>query len=203
MGVVKVRKLVLATKNRGKVAEFAAFLAPLGIHVVALSDYQGAPDVCEDGATFEENAIKKARAAAAFTREIALADDSGLEVDFLGGQPGVLSARFAGCPGDDAANNAKLLKLLEGVPWEKRTARFRCVIAIATPAGEVYTAEGTCEGYIGFDPRGEGGFGYDPLFYVPAEGKTFAELDMATKNRISHRGHALVQARAILERLLK
>jgi len=198
-----MRRLVLATKNRGKVAEFTALLAFPSIEIVALSDYEGAPEIREDGTTFAENAIKKARAAAAFTQEIALADDSGLEVDFLGGQPGVFSARFAGRPGDDAANNAKLLKLLEGVPWEKRTARFRCVIAIATPADEIYTAEGTCEGYIGFAPRGEGGFGYDPLFYVPGEEKTFAELDLETKNRISHRGRALTKARAILERLLK
>ncbi|MEW5761590.1 MAG: XTP/dITP diphosphatase [Bacillota bacterium] len=196
-----MRKVVLATRNPGKVAEFGALLAPLGITVVALGDYEGAPEMREDGATFAENAIKKARTAAAFTREVALADDSGLEVDALGGRPGVFSARFAGRPGDDAANNAKLLRLLQGVPWERRTARFRCVIAIATPGGEVFTAEGTCKGYIGFAPRGEGGFGYDPLFYVPDYGKTFAELDMETKNRISHRGRALEEARAILERL--
>ncbi|WP_027716976.1 XTP/dITP diphosphatase [Desulfovirgula thermocuniculi] len=193
-------KLVLATRNRGKIKELSALLAPLGYEVVSLEDFPGVPEVPEDGATFAENAVKKAVAVARHTGHLALADDSGLEVDYLGGAPGVLSARFAGEHGNDRANNEKLLALLAGVPPEKRTARFRCVVAVATPAGEVWTAEGSCEGVIADTPRGEGGFGYDPLFYVPELGKTFAELDPEVKNRLSHRARALAGAREILAR---
>lgn len=194
-------RLVLATRNPGKIRELSALLAPLGYEVASLTDYPGAPEVAEDGATFAENAVKKAVAVARYTGHLALADDSGLEVDYLGGAPGVLSARFAGEHGNDRANNEKLLGLLAGVPPEKRTARFRCVMAIATPAGEVWTAEGSCEGLIAEAPRGEGGFGYDPLFYVPELGKTFAELEPEVKNRLSHRARALEQAKEILIRL--
>ncbi|MCL6635806.1 MAG: XTP/dITP diphosphatase [Peptococcaceae bacterium] len=191
-------KLVLATRNPGKVRELNQLLSPLGYEVVSLDQYPGVPVIIEDGATFKDNAVKKATTVARFTGQLALADDSGLEVDFLGGAPGVHSARFAGEGHDDRANNEKLLRLLAGVPPEKRAARFRCVVAVATPAGQVFTAEGTCEGVITDEPRGEGGFGYDPLFYVPAYGKTFAELDPAVKNRISHRGRALALMREIL-----
>jgi len=221
-------EIVLATKNRGKLRELEKLLAPLGIKVVSIADYLDFPEVVEDGKSFEENAVKKARIATKFTGRVTLADDSGLEVDYLGGAPGIYSARFAlvdckridctvqsnciragnkensrgGRTGIDRANNEKLLALLKEVPWEKRTARFRCVVAVAVPEGRVYTAEGTCEGYIVYEPRGEGGFGYDPLFYVPEYGKTFAELDMETKNRISHRGRALAGAVDILCQLV-
>ncbi|NHM26352.1 XTP/dITP diphosphatase [Desulfofundulus sp. TPOSR] len=191
-------KLVLATRNQGKVRELNQLLSPLGYEVVSLDQYPGVPEIIEDGATFKDNAVKKATAVARYTGQLALADDSGLEVDYLGGAPGVHSARFAGEGHDDRANNEKLLRLLAGVPPEKRTARFRCVVAVATPEGRVFTAEGTCEGVIADKPRGEGGFGYDPLFYVPSCGKTFAELDPAVKNRISHRGRALALMREIL-----
>ncbi|SHJ39940.1 XTP/dITP diphosphatase [Desulfofundulus thermosubterraneus] len=191
-------KLVLATRNPGKVRELSQLLSPLGYEVVSLEQYPGMPEITEDGATFKDNAVKKATAVARYTGQMALADDSGLEVDYLGGAPGVHSARFAGAGHDDRANNEKLLRLLAGVPPEKRTARFRCVVAVATPEGRVFTAEGICEGVIADKPRGEGGFGYDPLFYVPSYGKTFAELDPAVKNRISHRGRALVLMREIL-----
>lgn len=195
-------KLVLATHNRGKVRELRELLSGTGMEVVSLAAYPGVQEVKEDGTTFEENAIKKAREVAQAVGEIALADDSGLEVDYLDGAPGVYSARFAGEQHDDAANNRKLLQLMSGVPPEKRTARFRCVVAIATPGGKTETAEGTCEGLITTEPRGSGGFGYDPLFLVPAYSKTFAELDAAEKNLISHRGRALRNAVHLLEKIL-
>ncbi|WP_334110527.1 XTP/dITP diphosphatase [Thermodesulfitimonas autotrophica] len=197
-----MKRIVVATTNRGKLREIEEILAPLGLSVTSLAAYPGFPEIEEDGATFEENAIKKAQFTAAFTGETALADDSGLEVDYLGGAPGVRSARFAGEPKNDAANNAKLLRLLAGVPWEKRTARFRCVIAVATPDGAVATAEGTCEGFILTEPRGTGGFGYDPLFYFPEYGKTFAELPPEVKNQVSHRGRALAKLKEVLASLL-
>ena len=195
-------KLVLASRNTGKIEELKALLAPLNVEVVSLRDFPDLPEVAEDGATFAENAIQKARAVAAATGLLALADDSGLEVDYLNGAPGVFSARFAGAGHDDRANNEKLLHLLAGVPPEKRTARFRCVVAIATPDGDIYTAEGACAGVITGEPRGDRGFGYDPLFFVPHLGKTFAELEPAVKNAISHRAQALAGAREILTRLL-
>ena len=194
-------KLALATRNRGKVREMAAILAPLKIEVLYLDNYPDFPEVEEDGMTFLENAVKKALVTARATGEIALADDSGLEVDCLDGPPGVHSARFAGEPKDDCANNEKLLALMVDVPPERRTARFRCAIAVATPGGEVHTAEGTCEGVIIGEARGSGGFGYDSLFYLPGYGKTFAELDPAIKNKISHRGRALAGAPGILAEL--
>lgn len=191
-------KLVLATRNQGKVRELAELVAPLGMEVVSMAEYPHVPEVVEDGETFEDNAVKKAKAVASATGLTALADDSGLEVDYLGGAPGVHSARFSGEEKDDQANNQKLLRLLEGVPFEKRSGRFRCVVAIATPEGKVFTASGSCEGVIGVNPKGVSGFGYDPLFYVPEFDKTFAELDLETKNKISHRGRALALASEIL-----
>jgi XTP/dITP diphosphohydrolase len=149
----------------------------------------------EDGETFCDNAVKKATVIAKAIGEWALADDSGLEVDALGGAPGVYSARYAGLDHhgerNDRENNAKLLKELAGVPISRRTARFRSVIALASPEGKVWTAEGICEGYIGLEPRGEKGFGYDPLFYLPEYGLTMAELTEEEKNRISHRAKAM------------
>lgn len=194
-------KLVLATRNHGKIREMAEILAPLNIEVLSMDAFPDFPEVEEDGETFLENAVKKARVTAQATGEIALADDSGLEVDCLDGRPGVHSARFAGEPKDDRANNEKLLSLMVDVPPERRTARFRCAIAVATPGGEVHTTDGTCEGVIIGEPRGGGGFGYDPLFYLRQYGKTFAELDLATKNKISHRGRALAGVLDILAEL--
>lgn len=194
-------RLVLATNNKGKVKEFKELLGD--VEILSLSDFPDIPDIVEDGNTFEENAIIKAKTVAQATGLMALADDSGLEVDILNGQPGIYSARFAGAGKDDQKNNEKLLALLKDVPTEKRTARFRCVIAIVTPLGETYTADGKCEGLIGKEPVGHKGFGYDPLFIVPSYNKTFAELDLAEKNKISHRGKALIKANSILEQLLK
>ncbi len=194
-------KLVLATKNENKVKEVAQFLAPHDIEVISLSDFPGMPEVIEDGQTFKENAVLKATKACMFTGLAALADDSGLEVDCLDGLPGIHSARFAGKDKNDAGNNKKLLELMAGVPLEQRTARFKCVMAVATTEGFVYSTEGTCEGVIAKAPRGDGGFGYDPLFYLPEYGKTFAELGLETKNKISHRARALAGVLDIIEEL--
>ena len=196
-------KMVLATKNKNKVKEVSEFLAPHGIEVVSLHEFPDLPEIEEYGETFKDNAIIKATEACMFTGIMALADDSGLEVDCLEGLPGVYSSRFAGEDKDDLANNKKLLELLEGVPAEQRTARFKCVMALATTDCFVYTAEGTCEGVIAEQPRGEGGFGYDPLFYLPEYGKTFAELDLETKNKISHRSRALTGVLDLLSDLEK
>lgn len=192
---------MLATKNKGKVKELKEFLGNLD--VLSLEAFPEMSEVEEDGKTFEENAIKKAREVAQFTQCIALADDSGLEVDFIHGQPGIYSARFAGEEKDDDKNNRKLLEMLKGVPENQRSARFRCVIAIVTPLGETYTAEGVCEGRIGSDAVGDDGFGYDPLFYLPEYNKTFAQLSIEEKNKISHRGKALVKANMILKEIMK
>lgn len=193
----------MASSNKGKIAELNKLLAPLQITVKSLADYPTMPETVEDGETFQQNAIKKAREAAQFTGILALADDSGLEVDHLKGLPGVHSARFAGEPKDDAANNRKLLALMEGVPWEQRTARFRCVMALCTPQGEIFTSDGSCEGYILEELKGQGGFGYDPLFYIPDYDQTFAQLDLEIKNRISHRGKALSGVLNILTERVK
>lgn len=195
-------EIVLATRNSGKVKEFKELLAALGVEVLSLEDYQGVPEVEEDGNTFKDNAEKKALVVARATGKIAVADDSGLEVDHLGGAPGVHSARFAGPERDDGANNRRLLQLMAGVPPDKRTARFCCVVAVATPQGKVHTAMGTCSGEILQKPAGEGGFGYDPLFYIAEYGKTFAQLDINVKNKISHRGKAFARAAHIITQLV-
>lgn len=196
-------RLVLATKNRGKIREISELLAPLEIEILTLDDFPEIGEIEEDGDSFRENAVKKASAVCEKTGLITLADDSGLEVDYLDGAPGVISSRFAGEERDDEANNKKLLELMSGVPAKQRAARFRCVMAVAVPDGWVYTTEGTCEGVIAEEPRGEGGFGYDPLFYLPEYGKTFAELDLETKNKISHRARALAGTLDILSELMK
>lgn len=196
-------RLVLATKNRGKIREISELLAPLEIEILTLDDFPEIGEIKEDGDSFRENAVKKASAVCEQTGLITLADDSGLEVDYLDGAPGVISSRFAGEERDDEANNKKLLELMSGVPAKQRAARFRCVMAVAVPDGWVYTTEGACEGVIAEEPRGEGGFGYDPLFYLPEYGKTFAELDLETKNKISHRARALAGTLDILSELMK
>jgi len=178
-------------------------LKGFNVTVLSLYDYPNIGDITENGSTFAENAVKKACFVAEQTGEVAMADDSGLEVDYLNGAPGVHSARFAGAEKNDHANNEKLLKLLSGIPPEMRTARFRCVIAVTEPAGKVSTAEGVCEGVISNEHRGSGGFGYDPLFYLPAYGKTFAELDLATKNKISHRSKAVNKIAFILSAVIQ
>ena len=187
--------LVIASKNKHKVREIQEILADLPLVVKGVSEVADLPEVVEDGATFEANAVKKALQTAKALGCMALADDSGLMVDCLNGEPGVHSARYAGSPGNDQLNNARLLSKMKDVPWERRDAHFHCVIALAAPDGEVTTYTGTCSGKIGFEPRGDHGFGYDPLFVVPELSQTFAELDPETKNRISHRAKVLAQLR--------
>lgn len=183
--------ILIATSNRGKFREIEALLTGSGIELKSLADFPGIPEAVEDGETFEANARKKALHYARLTRLLTLADDSGLEVDSLGGAPGVFSARYAGIQGDDAANNAKLLHELHGVPAERRTARFRCVMAFADSTSILATASGSIEGRILEAPRGANGFGYDPLFFIPEYNQTAAELPPEVKNQISHRGRAL------------
>lgn len=184
-------EIVAASGNAGKIAEIAAAFAALPVKVVALQEFAGVPEVEETGLTFADNALLKARHYSQSIGKPCLADDSGLEVDALDGAPGVFSARYSGPGATDAANNEKLLAALREVPEAKRTARFRCVLAFAGSQGEPLLAEGTCEGIILKEARGSGGFGYDPLFYVPALGKTLSELTLEEKNGISHRGQAL------------
>lgn len=193
-------EIVVSTRNEGKIAEIRAILADLP---VALRAPAGLAEVDETGTTFAENATLKARAAAAHFGGWALADDSGLEVDALDGQPGIHSARYGGAEArSDAARNALLLQALLDVPDERRTARFRAALAIAAPDGRIWICEGICDGILLREPRGSGGFGYDPLFYLPAYGQTMAELPPAIKNTISHRARALEGARRLLQRLL-
>ncbi len=187
--------LVIATRNEPKRREVVELLKGLDVRFLSLSDFSEAPEVKEEGESFRENAIRKAVEVAKFTGKVALADDSGLEVEVLGGEPGVYSARFAGEQQDDRANIEKLLKLMEGVPMEKRKARFRCCVAVAKPSGLVKVVEGTCKGLISIRPLGDYGFGYDPVFIIPEHGKTFAQLGCKVKNRISHRAKALKKAR--------
>ncbi len=198
-----MKKLVLATGNMNKVKEMKELLRSLLIDLNTVNDYPGLVMPEEDQLDFAGNAAKKAEAVAAFTSEIALADDSGLEVEALGGRPGVRSARYAGGEGDYAANNRLLLQELKGVPVEKRKARFVCVIAITVPGDQTYLIEGICPGLITLEERGDGGFGYDPLFFYQPAGKTFAEMPAEEKNRISHRGRALQAAQKLLVKLLQ
>jgi len=198
-------KLLIATNNPGKVREYKDLLRNLPVAVEITYPVQEglALEVEESGETFEENARLKALAFAQASGLLTLADDSGLEVDALDGRPGVRSARFAGPGASDVDRYQKLLSELANVPASQRSARFRCVVALAQPDGTVHTADGICEGEIGFDPRGEHGFGYDPVFVVAGSGgQTMAELSPETKNRISHRGRALVAIRPNLEPLL-
>lgn len=195
-----MRKIVLATANPGKLRELQAVLAGLDFEIVPQSAF-GVPEAEETGLTFIENALLKARNAAFYTGLPALADDSGLAVDALGGVPGIYSARYAGAGAGDRANIGKLLAELDGVPAERRTARFVCVLALlhhpADPTPLI--CQGSWEGTILTEPRGEGGFGYDPIFFVPGEQRTVAELEPAVKNQISHRGQALVLLRRYLQ----
>jgi len=191
--------LVVATRNRGKLKEIQAFLGGLVANIYCSADFENFPDTVEDGATFELNALKKAREAMRFTGLAALADDSGLVVDALDGRPGVHSARFAGDAADDAANNKKLLEELDSVPANLRQCAFVCSMAFVSPDGCERTFTGKITGWVLGEARGNGGFGYDPLFLVDGFDRTMAELSIEEKNRISHRGQALRQFREYLE----
>ncbi len=194
-------RLLLATRNRDKVEEIREALAGLEIDLLTVDELGPLPEVIEDQETLKGNAIKKAATLASLSGLLSLADDTGLEVDALNGAPGVYSSRYSGENATYAENVTRLLRELEGVLPAERTARFRCVIAIADARG-VETVDGVCEGLIIDEPRGSGGFGYDPVFMVPDTGKTMAELSMAEKNRISHRGRALARMRVVLEKRL-
>lgn len=196
-----IEEIIIATGNKHKVEEIKDILKDLNIKVIPMTDFPSYPETVEDGETLEENAAKKAKEAAVFFNKWAIADDTGLEVDYLDGAPGVYSARYAGedCSYED--NNKKLLEVLKGVPANNRSARFRCIIAVSSPVGEISLAEGKIFGTISETFAGDKGFGYDPIFFVPEENKTFAELAAEVKNRISHRGKALQKAKDIVKRL--
>jgi XTP/dITP diphosphohydrolase len=191
-------RIILATRNRHKLQEFRDMLQGLDIEILSCNAFAGCPDVVEDGATFADNALKKARAIARHTGHVTLADDSGLEVDALGGLPGLYSARFAGEPADDCRNNEKLLRELARVPDEKRGAQFRCVIAMVDSRGREKVVEGIYRGVIIRELKGVQGFGYDPLFVDTVSGLTFAEMAAEHKNSISHRCRAIQELKKIL-----
>lgn len=193
-----MRKIIFATGNEGKMKEVREILKDLDVEVLSMKEAGLDLNIVEDGKTFEENAVIKAKAVCEASGEIALADDSGLVIDYLGGEPGVYSARYMGEDTSYRIKNASLIERLSGVPDEKRTARFACSIAAAFPDGTIKTTCGTMEGIIGYEEAGENGFGYDPIFYLPEYGCTSAELSMEEKNKISHRGKAL---RAMKEEL--
>ncbi len=194
-------KLLLATNNQAKVHEYKSLLQDLPFKLVTLADEGIATVVSEVGESLEENARLKATVLATQSRLLTLSDDSGLEVDALGGEPGLLSARYAGEGASDKDRVSYLLSRLGDVPWQRRSARFRCVIAVAEPGGDVGFCSGECRGFITFEPRGEQGFGYDPIFYLPELDKTMAELPLEMKNWISHRGQAARKVHQVLEGL--
>lgn len=194
-----MQKLIFATGNQGKMKEIREILADMDVEILSMKEAGVDLDIQEDGVTFQENAIIKAKAVQEATGELTLADDSGLEIDYLNGEPGVYSARYMGEDTSYRIKNANLIERLEGVPMEQRTARFVCVIAAAFPDGRVETARATIEGVIGYEERGQNGFGYDPIFYVPEYNCSTAELSPEQKNAISHRGKALRQMKEILK----
>ena len=192
------RRIIFATGNQGKIREIKMILADLDVEVLSLKEAGIEADIVEDGATFKENAVIKAKTIMEMTGDIVLADDSGLEIDYLNKEPGIYSARYMGEDTSYDIKNNNLIGRLNGVPDEERTARFVCVIAAAFPNGDILTTKGTIEGIIGYEIKGSNGFGYDPIFYLPQYQCTTAELDMELKNELSHRGKAL---RAMKEQL--
>ncbi len=196
-----MKKIIFATGNENKMKEIRMILADCGYEIVSMKEAGIDIDIVEDGTTFEENAIIKATAISKLVEAsgcVVLADDSGLEVDYLNKEPGIYSARYEGVDTPYSIKNQKIIDRLAGVPDEKRTARFVCTIAAAFPDGRVVTRRGTIEGRIGYEPAGENGFGYDPIFYVPEFGKTTAELSPDEKNKVSHRGRALEMIKEVL-----
>ena len=203
IGSEQKKEILLATRNKGKVREFREALKGLEVQIRSLTDFPNPPEIEEDGRTFAENALKKARFYSKLYGRITLSDDSGLEVDVLKGAPGVYSARYSGKGASDSTNNQKLLKELERVSLSRREARFKCSIAIVSPDAREAIVEGACKGRIGFKEVGKRGFGYDPLFILPQYGKTMAQLTLSEKNRISHRGKALRKLRKIMKNFLQ
>ena len=196
-----MRKLLLATSNPGKIREYRALLDGLGYRITTLAEQGITKVVTESGNSYEQNARLKAITYSKLSQLITLADDSGLEVDALNGEPGARSARFAGEAATDADRVSFLLAKLNGIPWEQRTACFKCVIAIATPEHQCQICCGECPGNIALEAKGRNGFGYDPVFFLPEKGKTMAELPLDTKNQISHRARASQKAHQILQQL--
>lgn len=196
---MQVSKIVFATGNAGKIKEIQKILGDLGAEIVSMKEAGINIDIEENGTTYEENALIKAREVAKYTDAVVMADDSGLEVDYLNKEPGIYSARYMGEDTPYSVKNANLISRLEGVPDEKRTARFVCAIAAVLPNGEELCTRGTIEGIIGYEERGEGGFGYDPIFFVPEFGKSTAELTADEKNKVSHRGKALEKMKEALK----
>ncbi|MDA1477503.1 XTP/dITP diphosphatase [Bacillus changyiensis] len=194
-----MKEVIIATKNEGKVKEFKAILTPRGYDVKSLSDIGYTEDIEETGQTFEENAIIKAETISKATGKMVIADDSGLSVDYLGGSPGIFSARYAGEEKNDLANLNKVLKELEGTIKEDRSARFRCALALSVPGQKTKTTEGVVEGYITEAPKGDNGFGYDPIFLVKDKDQTMAQLSNEEKNKISHRADALEKLSILLD----
>lgn len=192
------KTIVFATGNQGKMKEIRQILAGMDVEILSMKEAGISMDIVEDGTTFEENAIIKAKAVASATKHIVLADDSGLEIDYLNKEPGIYSARYMGEDTSYDIKNANLIERLNGVEDEKRTARFVCAIAAALPDGQILTVQGVIEGRIAYEPKGNNGFGFDPIFYLPEYGCTSAELSEEDKNAISHRGRAL---RAMKEKL--
>jgi XTP/dITP diphosphohydrolase len=191
--------VIVATRNKGKIREIREALKGLGLRIYALSDFPDVPEIKEDGKSFTENALKKARFYSKVFGKLTLADDSGLEVDSLRGMPGIYSARYSGERASSRENNQKLLKEMEGIPLSKRGAQFKCMMAMVSPSGKETMTEGVCKGRIGMREKGRRGFGYDPLFILSRYGKTMAELSLKEKNRISHRGKALRKIKKMIK----
>ncbi|MED4225090.1 XTP/dITP diphosphatase [Neobacillus cucumis] len=198
-----MNEVIIATKNPGKAREFEHIFAARVIKVRTLLDFPDIPEIEETGSTFEENAILKAESVSHTLNKMVISDDSGLIVDALEGRPGIYSARYAGEQKDDQNNIDKVLSELQGVPEEKRTARFYCALAIAIPGEETRTVSGTCEGRILTERRGTHGFGYDPVFYLPEKDQSMAELSSDEKNKLSHRANALKKLEAVLDTILE
>lgn len=195
-------KLVVATRNRKKLLEIKEILKGMDLTLLSLDGYKNSPKVIENGKTFKENAVKKAVKLARFTGELCLGEDSGLCVDILNDAPGIYSARFSGREKSDIKNNLKLLKLLKDLPLSKRKAHYVCAVALADKSGLVGVVEGRCNGLIAFGPKGTAGFGYDPVFYIPKFKKTFGQLGEKIKHKMSHRYHALKQAKLIIQKYI-
>jgi XTP/dITP diphosphohydrolase len=195
-------RLLIATRNEGKLKEYEPLLAGLPVVLTYLIQEGIDHDVEETGSTFTENAVQKAEEYARISGLLTLADDSGLEVDALGGEPGIRSARYAGLDATDEDRYRLLLERMRDIPQENRSARFRCVIAVAEPGGTTHTSEGVCEGVIAVSPLGSHGFGYDPVFFMPEHGRTMAQLAAETKNRVSHRARAAQGITSVLERFV-
>jgi XTP/dITP diphosphohydrolase len=193
--------IVLASKNQGKIAEIRELLKDMNINILSLYDIEDLPEIVEDGKTLFENAFKKAMLISSYTNKIAIGEDSGLFVDFLGGRPGIYSSRYAGEKATDFENNMKLLRELNNIPVNKRSAKFRTIMVLYIPDNGYKVAEGELEGVIGFKPVGKNGFGYDSLFIIPEYGRSLAELGVDAKNKISHRGKALKKIKEIIKNI--